>query len=250
MEEVAVINRVLKDISDSEALSNAVGRLDVPDVHLWLINRVGCRDRNNLSEYFLSEDEQNRAQRFRYSRDRDLFVMGRHITRILLAHYTGGTPDKVKIVPDAYGKPSTDVSLYFNIAHSHDQLLIGFSDFVIGVDIEKKDSSVEIERLGESHFTEKEFQMMINDVNDKRCDTFFEIWTKKESLVKGIGKGLSISLQDFNVMGRDGKVQWSLPGGQNYGDWYVRDFESKLGYKSAFATQNPSANLCHFQLNN
>ena len=231
-----MVKRTLEDLLDLEVLSNSVGRLGKRDVHLWVANRVSCRERNNLAEFFLSEDEQNRAQRFRFSRDRDLFVMGRYITRRLLAHYAGSTPDKVKIVTDASGKPSTDLGLNFNISHSHDQLLLGFSDSVIGVDIEKKDYLADLESLGDSHFSEIEFQIMMDDAKGKRCDTFFEIWTKKESLVKGIGKGLGLSLQDFNVMGCNGKVQWCLPAVQT-GDWYVRELEAEPGYKSAFATQ-------------
>jgi len=242
-----VIKRTLEEVLDPELLSNSVGKLGKRDVHLWVANRVAYGDRNNLAEFYLSEEEQNRAERFRFGRDRDLFVLGRHITRILLAHYADSTPDKVKIVPDESGKPSTDLRLNFNISHSHDQLLFGFSDSIIGVDIEKKDSLADIESLGESHFTEIEYQMLMNDSEDKRCDTFFEIWTKKESLVKGIGKGLSISLQDFNVTGRNGKVQWRLPAVQT-GDWYVRELESEPGYKSAFATQNAIVNLSHFRL--
>ena len=245
-----MIKRTLEDMFRPEMLSNTVGRLEERDVHLWVINRIAYRVRNTYSEYFLSEDEQNRAQRFRFSRDRDLFVMGRYITRILLAHYAGSTPDKVNIMPDAFGKPSSDLRLCFNISHSHDQLLLGFSDSPIGVDIERRDSLADIESLGESHFSEIEFQMLMNVAKDKRCDKFFEIWTKKEALIKGIGKGLSISLQDFNVMGWNGKVQWGLPAMQQYGDWYIRELEAKPEYKSAFATQNATANLGHFRLNN
>ncbi len=243
-----MVKRTLEDLLDPEVLSNSVGRLGKRDVHLWVANRVACGARNNLAEFFLSEDEQNRAQRFRFSRDRDLFVTGRYITKILMAHYADSTPGRVKIVPDASGKPSTDLGLNFNISHSHDQLLLGFSDSIIGVDIEKKDSLADIESLGESHFSEIEFQLMMNDEKDKRCDTFFEIWTKKESLVKGIGKGLSISLQDFNVTGWNGKVQWFLPVVQTYVDWYVREVEARPGYKSAFATQNATVNLSHYRL--
>lgn len=245
-----MIHRTLEEIFNTEVLSNRVGRLEEHDVHLWVINRVECRDQNNYSEYFLNEDEQNRAQRFRFSRDRDLFVMGRYITRKLLAHYSGSTPEMVKIVPDASGKPLSDLKLCFNISHSCDQLLLGFSNSVIGVDIEKKNSSADIESIGESHFSEIEFQMMMNDTKNRRCDKFFEIWTKKESLVKGIGKGLSISLQDFNVTGWYGKVQWNHSSGQTYGDWYVREFDAMPGYKSAFATMNETINLSHFHLVN
>lgn len=250
MEEFSLINRTLEDKFSSEVFLNGVGSVKKNDVHMWVINRVVCRDRNNYLEHFLSVDERNRAQKFRLSRDRDLFVMGRYITRVLLAHYSDSTPEKVKIVQDKLGKPSTDLSLYFNISHSHDQLLLGFSDSVIGVDIEMIDTFVNIESISKNHFSEKEFQMLMNSGDDKKFEKFYEIWTKKESLVKGVGKGLGMALQDFNVMNWKGKVKWYLPDEQPYGGWFVRELDSKQGYKSAFATQNPTVNLRHFNLNN
>lgn len=248
MEESTVIDRSLNDIFNPEVLTTHVERLEGQGVHLWVINSDCCRDRLTESEYWLSEDEQNRAQRFRFGRDRELFVTGRHLTRVLLAHYTDSTPEKVTIEPNAFGKPLTDSRLHFNISHSHDQLLLGFSDSPIGVDIERKDSSMEIERFGELHFSQSEYKQMMTNEKAGRKDAFFDIWTKKESLVKGIGEGLHIPFKMFNVAVRDGCVQWDLPTGHTYGDWYVRGVDVVPGYASAYATRNACVHPRHFRL--
>lgn len=245
-----MINQALDEILNMEVLSNSLGRIRRSDVHLWSINRVACCRYNIDSGYFLSEDDQKRANKFRFVRDRDLFVTGRYFTRMLLAHYTGSTPDKVNIVLDTTGKPITDGRLNFNLSHSRDQLLLGFSNSDIGVDIEMKNYSTDIERLGRSHFSEIEFQTMMNTGTDTRRDKFFEIWTKKEAIIKGVGKGLGISLQDFTVPCCNEKTKWGLRSGPSYGDWYVRELEVKSGYKAAYSTRNTTTNHRHFCLNN
>ncbi len=90
----------------------------------------------------------------------------------------------------------------------------------------------------------------MNCTKDERVEAFFEIWTKKESLIKGIGKGLSIPLKDFNVINRNGKVLWDFPTEKNYGNWYVKNIETIQGFKSAFATQDEKVNLSYFCLDN
>ncbi|MGM0507031.1 MAG: 4'-phosphopantetheinyl transferase family protein [Bacteroidota bacterium] len=249
MKEPTVVDRPLNDIVDPEDLSARVERLNEREVHLWVINSRDWQNRIDDPECFLSEDERNRADRFRFPRDRDLFVAGRHATRLLLAHYTDGTPETVSIEPNAFGKPLSDARLHFNISHSHDQLFLGFSDSPIGVDIEKKDPSMEVERFGELHFARAEYLRMMTNKEVERQDTFFDIWTKKESLVKGIGEGLRIPFKMFNVAVQDGCVQWDIPSGHTYGDWYVRGVDVVPGYASAYATRSASILPRHFRVN-
>ncbi len=239
-------HQIPENIFNALALSNKVEKLEKQDVHLWGIHRNFYNEQKNYSEYFLNEDEKNRAQRFRFSKDHDLFVLGRYITKILLAYYTERTPESVKIIPGSFGKPACELDLFFNISHSGDQLLLGFSNSEIGVDIERNDPAVNIERIGERHFSEIELEKIMDCTKEERADEFFEIWTKKESLIKGIGNGLSIPLQDFNVTHPNGKVLWESPSEKNYGDWYVQNIETKQGFKSAFATQNKIVDLNYF----
>ncbi|MEX2585650.1 MAG: 4'-phosphopantetheinyl transferase superfamily protein [Balneolaceae bacterium] len=238
----------MSDLFDPEVLLSTVGRLEEGGVHLWVIYRVGSHSRTNDEARLLSEHERYRAQRFRSDRDRNLFVSGRYYTRILLAGYAGISPEQVTIGTDAFGKPFSDVGLHFSISHSRDLLLLGFSDTSIGVDIEQKDPLTAIERIGKNHFAEAEVQQLMIDEEAGRLDTFFNTWTKKESVIKGIGRGLHISLQGVNVANRDGCVRWEIPDGPSYGSWYVRGVETNPGYASAYATQNPASKLRTFHV--
>lgn len=236
------------DIFSNQSLFNKVEKLKEHDVHVWSLTTDIYDELKNNAKNFLNENEQNRAQRFRFRKHHDLFVIGRYITKIMVAHYTESLPEKINIIQDSYGKPTCEKNLYFNISHSEEQLLLGFSNSKIGVDIERNDPTVDIESIAGNHFSEIEFQKMMSYTGDERVESFFEIWTKKESLIKGIGKGLRIPLQDFSVTGQNGKVLGKLLSGKSYGNWYVQNIDSSQGYTSAFASQHKKADISYFSL--
>lgn len=236
----------IEGVFDSDLLSNEVDKLGEQDVHLWRVHRNVYNEFKNYSEYFLNEDEQHRAKRFRFRKHHDLFVIGRYVTKVMLAHYAGCTPESVDIVQDSFGKPACEMNIFFNISHSDDQLLVGFSNSEIGVDIERVNSTVNFERIGKNHFSEVEVNKIMEFTEDERADTFFEIWTKKESVIKGIGKGLGIPLQDFNITDQNGQVLWKSPTENDYGAWFAHNIEIRQGFKTAFATQKKVVDLRYF----
>ncbi len=243
-----IIHSNFEGLRNAQTLRNNVPSLSKSDIHIWSINRKVYDDQKSYTEYLLDENELSRAQKFRFKKDHDPFVIGRFLTKVLMAYYTNVSPENVKIIPDSCGKPTSDLKLFFNLSHSGDQLLLGFSHSPIGVDIEKEDPRVDTKSVGKSNFSKIEFKILMNASNEQKLSTFFEIWTKKESLIKGIGRGLSIPLTNFNVTAQDGKVDWNLPSENIYGDWYVQKFERNQGYMAAFATQRSMINLMHFCL--
>ena len=83
------------------------------------------------------------------------------------------------------GKPYCR-DLFFNISHSGDFVLLAVSDFEIGIDIEKiRDVDL---KISDRCFEEK--------VSTK--EEFFSMWTKKESIIKYLGKTI-ISMKNINV---------------------------------------------------
>lgn len=105
---------------------------------------------------------------------------------------------KNDISRNEYGKPYIqDVEgFYFNISHSGNYVAIGVSDGEIGIDIERKDW-VDY-RIVERFFSKKEAQAILSCPEEQgRIDTFYKLWTLKESYVKALGRGLSIPLSSF-----------------------------------------------------
>ena len=91
----------------------------------------------------LTAEEQERASRFFFSRDRDHFVKGRAILRSILGKLLGVTPSEVPLRRAKYGKLHLEASetlppLHFNLAHSHGLILYAFSfNGELGIDLEK-----------------------------------------------------------------------------------------------------------------
>ncbi|NJN62368.1 MAG: hypothetical protein HC795_13305 [Coleofasciculaceae cyanobacterium RL_1_1] len=92
---------------------------------------------------WLSDDERDRADRYRQPRDRQQFVITRGLLRQRLGDYLECPPELLRFYYGSHGKPELDPafqpdrSLWFNTSHSGGVALLAFSwDGAIGVDLE------------------------------------------------------------------------------------------------------------------
>lgn len=93
--------------------------------------------------------------------------------------------------PYMKGKPN------FNISHSGEKVLVGFSDEnEIGVDVEYK-QAVDVSAFA-SYFHAEEIEFL--ERNNQSLGAFYKIWTRKEALLKAIGIGLLNGLDGVNVL--------------------------------------------------
>lgn len=86
------------------------------------------------------------------------------------------------------GKPLSE-SKYFNISHSDGMVVLVIDSFNVGVDIEKVRPFDNDLKDYISSTLEKEY------IKDDQ--TFFEVWTNKEALVKALGIGLNSNIKDI-----------------------------------------------------
>ena len=95
-----------------------------------------------------------------------------------------------------HGKPYFNNSnQYFNISHSKEMILIGFSDQEIGVDIEKIRENKNLEKMFNKICNDNDYNFFIND----DLSTFYVIWTIKEAYLKSIGIGLINNIKDIYI---------------------------------------------------
>ncbi|TAF57702.1 MAG: 4'-phosphopantetheinyl transferase superfamily protein [Oscillatoriales cyanobacterium] len=149
---------------------------------------------------WLSEDERDRADRYRQPRDRQQFVMARGLLRQRLGEYLGYAPAALRFCYGPHGKPEIDPSLrtdrpfWFNTSHSGGVALLAFSwDGAIGVDLEKPRSmsDPQILKLAQRFFLTPEVQALEQVSGTARSTLFFRYWTCKEARVKATGIGLA-----------------------------------------------------------
>lgn len=101
-----------------------------------------------------------------------------------------------KITVNEFGKPEADNGLHFNISHSGEYVLFALSDKNIGCDIEKF-RNVNPEKLGKIVCCDNEMALIKNSADKQQC--FFDLWTRKESFLKCIGKGFHQNSKSVDV---------------------------------------------------
>jgi 4'-phosphopantetheinyl transferase len=71
---------------------------DSSEAHLWTVRLDASDDTFVRSLAWLSEEERERAERFRFARHRRAFILGRAALRALLGSYLGMDPAAVQFV--------------------------------------------------------------------------------------------------------------------------------------------------------
>ncbi|MGN0149099.1 MAG: 4'-phosphopantetheinyl transferase family protein, partial [Clostridia bacterium] len=84
-----------------------------------------------------------------------------------------------------------------NLSHSGDYAACAVSDKAVGVDIQIIGKANML--LAKRFFTIDECEYINSSQNAN--EAFFDIWVKKESFIKAVGKGLAIPLSSFSVLG-------------------------------------------------
>ena len=90
--------------------------------------------------------------------------------------------------------------LCFNMSKSAGHALYAFTqDREIGVDIEKIRDISEMENIVRLFFSEPEQAAVASLPPQEKIRGFFDIWTRKEALIKALGGGLSMPLIKFDL---------------------------------------------------
>jgi len=150
----------------------------------------------------LNEQELQRAHRFKFDIHRDRFIVARAFLRKILSLYTDIPPEKIEFNYGKRGKPwlaENPLDLQFNISHSDDVAVYGISQTAeIGIDVEKFSDKYE-EAVAKRFFSPQEYLELSELVPEQRARAFYQIWVKKEAIIKALGEGLYAPLADFSI---------------------------------------------------
>jgi 4'-phosphopantetheinyl transferase len=209
-------------------------------VHLWRRSLHASAAEVGSCYGLLSNEEKERALRFRIERPRQDFVLTRGALRCLLARYLGSTPQQVRLGNAAKGKPflEGDNDLCFNVSHTDGLALLAFvRGRAIGVDIEQQSRKVEAEQLAERFFSKRERDDLKHLHGDELRAAFFRCWTRKEAYIKARGEGLSLPLDHFDVsVAKDEcRLLATRPDPSEAGRWTLCDLAVRDGYTAALA---------------
>jgi 4'-phosphopantetheinyl transferase len=226
--------------------------LNTNEIHVWRVSLNMLPGTIERLSQLLAPDERAKAERFRFARDRNQFISGRGLLRVLLGRYLGCEPQDVRFCYSSYGKPSLDdplaiSGLQFNLSHSHQLALLAFTyTRNIGVDIEYMRPDVEFEQLAEHFFAPDECAVLQSLPLSERQEAFYNCWTRKEAYIKARGEGLSIPLESFTVSLRPDEPAALLRSREHPSDvprWSLRALTPGEHYAAALAVDDT-----HWQL--
>jgi 4'-phosphopantetheinyl transferase len=184
----------------------------------------------------LSQQELQRAVAFRFARDRDRYIVRRAWLRRLIAARLGCRPQEVELCHGAHGKPFVRGSaLRFNLSHSGDlALCVLASGIELGCDIEWRRPELTSPAVARSCFSPQEMEKLQTQSGSDWLRSFFNGWTRKEALLKGLGLGLSASLADYDVSLLPDEPAAVLRGANG---WSLCAFEPFFGLHAAIAVE-------------
>jgi 4'-phosphopantetheinyl transferase len=199
----------------------------------------------------LSDDELERASRFRFENDARRFIVARGSLRSILGSYTQSRAEGLRFSYSAQGKPSLQQpvsDIRFNLSHSRELALLAIArGRDLGVDVEWKNEDIEVEKLAERFFSIREHQSLLSQTPEKKLAAFFRGWTCKEAFLKAQGMGLSRTLSSFDVdmnVGQPARLLATRPDATETDHWFLRDLEVAEQYAAAVAVEGSIGELC------
>jgi 4'-phosphopantetheinyl transferase len=216
------------------------------EVHVWLVRADDAALCKACCENLLATAERERAARFKFEKDRQLYTAAHAALRSILAGYLNVAPGDLEFESGRRGKPRlaptfTEDKLEFNLSHSHEVALIAVTrKREIGVDVERIREDFAFAEIAERYFTTKEVSAIRALPQDLQRRAFYQCWTSKEAFLKARGVGLSGDLDEVEiVLPGEGPVQVKsmLPG------WYLSELTPCDGYVGAVALEGKEFDL-------
>lgn len=206
-------------------------------------------------EKLLSEPERERAGRFSFPHDRERFVRVRATLRQLLGSLLALPPERVGFSEELYGKPVLDPPqpLRFNLSHSGDHALYAFAlEREVGVDVELARDEVDTVGVAGVVFSPEEQQVLTALPAHSRRAAFFQLWARKEALIKAEGTGFTEPSSDFTLTVAPGEPPRLLAHRtrpETLGRWSLCDLRLPVtGAAAALAVEGPPPRLRQWRL--
>jgi 4'-phosphopantetheinyl transferase len=152
----------------------------------------------------LDPAETERWQRYRFAKDRNLFVIAHATLRRVLGAEMDVAPELLRFRQGVHGRPElvgpgAGRGLRFNLSHTLGMVVIVVAQGIdCGVDVEDCAREVAIESLARRQFAACEAADVLARSGADQRHKFFEYWTLKESYIKAIGLGLAAPLDRFS----------------------------------------------------
>lgn len=170
----------------------------------------------NAARDVLNEEERQRARRFVFDRDRDMYVFSHGLLRLVLARYLGAEPRELTFASAPGGRPElvspSSAPIRFNLSHTD-----GLTGCIV---TQEADCGLDVERIGKVDYRHllqtalapDERSALLRLAEADRPDRFCDVWTLKEAYLKGRGLGISYPFRNISFSGFDGSRRCCVVG--------------------------------------
>lgn len=156
--------------------------------------------------------ERERAASYHFEKDKSRFVLSRGMLRVLLSNYLHTPPGSLSIVEGENKKPYVaDSNIHYSVTHAGDVILIAVAAKAIGIDVEYLDADFDYGEVLPLCFSEMEIAAIKNSANPR--DRFYTFWTRKEALLKALGKRIDDDMIDIPAFQNAAGPEILSPGG-------------------------------------
>ena len=234
---------------------NCLPQLNEAVLHVWIFNLEVDREAVARQEAVLSADEWRRVRRYSSAHVARRFVVRRGLLRRILGEYLVQSPEGIRFVYNAYGKPllAPEIcsDLQFSLSDSGEvaALAVGLKDS-LGIDIEQ------LQTVKESGSTYPfRSQMQDSDRYDGPASPtnslpFVKAWTRREAVAKAKGAGLQMLPGQTVIDGQADYLQpTSTAGGALFGRGiHIHALTLPAGYVGAVAASQRTPKIVYFSL--
>jgi 4'-phosphopantetheinyl transferase len=196
--------------------------------------------------HLLDDDEQARAERYRFDLDRRRFIARRVLLRTVLAGYLGVEPATVRYRTSPMGRPelAPPCGITFSTSHADGLAVVAVaSERPVGVDVERIRPIPDALDLALHFFSHREYEHLLAATEVGRSDAFLRLWTRKEAYIKAVGAGMAMPLDGFDVLdaedGRHPRLR-EANGGLSYA---MTSLEAPPGYLGTVAASGSEVSL-------
>jgi len=171
----------------------------IPDKIILAENTV-CVFKTDIAEYYsrisdkyqdlLPEKELAKAVRYVREADRKRYIADKYFLRSLLSGIISIPAREIEFNHTADKKPFID-GVEFNVSHSGNYILTAIGSRPIGIDLELVNPDFEFEPLLPNNFSEDEVAYIAG-----KAVNFYQLWTRKEALLKATGEGITNNLDN------------------------------------------------------
>ena len=214
--------------------------LNDDEVHVWLVN-AGAKDiPQDLLATSLSEDEKERAARFKFVKDRRLYIAAHAALRSLLANTCELPRTRFNLSQDLTANPRSlrhlPPAVWSSISPTptRSALVAVARQRAVGVDVEFVKREFSFDELARRFFTTKEVAALCELPQTLQREAFFKCWTSKEAFLKAKGTGLSGKLDEVAITlaaDQQVRINASVP------DWSLTELTLCVGYQGALVVQ-------------